>query len=281
MNTILKNDSLIIDFSNFGMKYFGKFNASHSEINGKVVEGINAFPLTLNRKNIEKATWQTRPQESKKPYTYSAENVNFQNKKDEIVLAGTFTRPKAKGKYPVAILISGSGPQDRDETFSGHKPFLVLADHLTRQGIAVLRYDDRGFGESTGIHSKATTYDLATDAISALEYLKTRTDVDSKNIGIIGHSEGGIIAPLAANRTNDVAFIVSLAGTGISGTELSVMQSKEMRPFPVPNETDYEQAIRTAIKIAQQDKDISEIKPELSDHYNATIAPILKNLGVP
>ncbi|WP_235297111.1 alpha/beta hydrolase [Portibacter marinus] len=280
MKTTLKNDSLIVDFSNVGMKYFGKLNVSLSEINGKVVEGINAFPLTLSRKSIEKSSGKARPQEPKKPYPYLAEPVSFQNKDDGITLAGTFTRPKAKGKYPVAILISGSGPQDRDETLSGHKPFLVLADHLTRKGIAVLRYDDRGFGESTGVHSEATTYDFATDAISALEYLKTRKDVDKRNIGIIGHSEGGIIAPLVANRTKEVDFFVSLAGTGISGTELSVMQSKEMRPFPVPDEAAYEKAIRTAIKIAQQDKDVFEIKTELTEDYNTTIAPILKNLGV-
>ncbi|AKA35372.1 alpha/beta hydrolase family protein [Flagellimonas lutaonensis] len=281
IKTTLKNDSLVIDFSNVGMKYLGKLNTIHFEISGKVVEGINAFPLTLSRKNIEKKTGKARPQEPKKPYPYLAESVSFQNKEDKITIAGTFTRPKGKGKYPVAILISGSGPQDRDETLSGHKPFLVLADHLTRQGIAVLRYDDRGFGESTGVHSQATTYDFATDAISALNYLKTRKDVDNENIGIIGHSEGGIIAPLVANRTNEVAFIVSLASTGISGTELSVMQSKEMRPFPVPDEAAYEKAIRQAIKIAQQNKEVSKIKTELTAHYNTTIAPILKNLGVP
>lgn len=145
----------------------------------------------------------------------------------------------------------------------------------------MLRYDDRGFGESKGDHSTATSLDFALDALSAIEYLKTRDDVDTLKIGLIGHSEGGIIAPLVANRSKDVAFIVSLAGKGISGTELSVIQSKDLRPFPVPDEAAYEQAIRKAIEIAKQDKKSTEIKPELHEHYKNTIGIILQNLGVP
>lgn len=281
IKTSVKGDSLIIDLSNVGMKYSGQLNADHTSINGKMVEGLNSFALNLSRNSVPETPQANRPQEPLKPYPYIEEKVSFVNKDANITLVGTFTRPKGEKKLPVAILISGSGPQDRDETISQHKPFLVLADYLTKQGIAVLRYDDRGFGESTGNHSNATTYDFALDAISAMDYLKTRNDVDANKIGLIGHSEGGIISPLVANKTDDVAFIVSLAGTGISGTELSVIQSKTMRPFPVPDEAAYEKAIREAIEIARQDKEVSEIKPELNEHYYTTIAPILKNLGVP
>ncbi len=281
IKTLVKSDSLIIDLSNVGMKYSGKFNVENNTIDGKMVEGLNSFSLNLSRNAIPETPKPKRPQEPIKPYPYIEEKVSFANKDANITLAGTFTRPNGNKKYPVAILISGSGPQDRDETISQHKPFLVLADYLTKQGIAVLRYDDRGFGESTGNHSKATTYDFALDVISAIDYFRTRDDVDINKIGLIGHSEGGIIAPLVANKAKNVAFIISLAGTGISGTELSVIQSKTMRPFPVPDEAIYEKAIREAIEIAKQDKDISEIKPELKAHYNETIAPILKNLGVP
>lgn len=281
INTSVKGDSLIIDLSNVGMKYSGQLNADHTLINGKMVEGLNSFTLNLSRNSVSETPQTNRPQEPLKPYPYIEEIVSFVNKNANITLVGTFTRPKWEKKHPVAILISGSGPQDRDETISQHKPFLVLADYLTKNGIAVLRYDDRGFGESTGNHANATTYDFALDAISAIDYLKTRNDVDANKIGLIGHSEGGIIAPLVANKTDDVAFIVSLAGTGISGTELSVIQSKTMRPFPVPDEIAYEKAIREAIEIAKQDKEVSEIKPELNKHYHTTIAPILKNLGVP
>jgi len=281
INTLVKGDNLIIDLSNVGMKYSGKFNAENNTINGKIVEGLNSFSLNLSRNSVLGTPKLNRPQEPLKPYSYIEEQVSFVNKDANVTLAGTFTRPKENKKYPVAILINGSGPQDRDETISQHKPFLVLADYLTKQGIAVLRYDDRGFGASTGNHSNATTYDFALDVISAMDYLRTRDDVDVNKIGLIGHSEGGIIAPLVANKVNDVAFIISLAGTGISGTELSVIQSKTMRPFPVPDEAVYEKAIREAIEIAKQNKDISVIKPELMEHYNETIAPILKNLGVP
>lgn len=281
INTSINRDSLIIDLTNVGMKYSGKLNDDFTLINGKMVEGLNSFALTLSRNSTSSIAEVKRPQEPVKPYPYIEEEVSFSNAVAEITLAGTFTRPKGDKEYPVAILISGSGPQDRDETISKHKPFLVLADHLTKKGIAVLRYDDRGFGKSTGNHSQATTYDFALDVISAIDYLKTRDDVDVNKIGLIGHSEGGIIAPLVANKTKNVAYIVSLAGTGISGTELSVIQSKTMRPFPVPDEATYEKAIREAIEIAKQEKEISKIKPELQAHYNETIAPILKNLGVP
>ncbi|MHA7060254.1 alpha/beta hydrolase family protein [Aquimarina sp. M1] len=281
LKTLITADSLIIDLSNVGMKYSGKLNANRTLINGKLVEGLNTFSLNLSRNSMLETSKSRRPQEPLKPYSYIEEKVSFVNKDANITLAGTFTRPKKNEKHPVVILISGSGPQDRDETISQHKPFLILADYLTKQGIAVLRYDDRGFGESTGNHSNATTYDFSLDVISAMNYLRTRDDVDVNKIGLIGHSEGGIIAPLVANKTNDVAFIVSLAGTGISGTELSVIQSKTMRPFPVPDELAYENAIREAIKIAKQHKNVSEIKRELKTHYNETIAPILKNLGVP
>jgi fermentation-respiration switch protein FrsA (DUF1100 family) len=135
------------------------------------------------------------------------------------------------------VLVSGSGPQDRDEALFGHRPFLVLADHLTRSGIAVLRYDDRGVAESSGDFASATTEDFATDALAAVDYLVAREGIDPDRVGIIGHSEGGIVAPIAAIRSERVAFIVSLAGTGISGRELLELQTRlilEASEVPAP-----------------------------------------------
>ncbi len=133
----------------------------------------------------------------------------------------------SEGKdFPAVVLISGSGPQDRDEALLGHKPFLVLSDHLTKQGIAVLRYDDRGTAESEGDFSAATSADFKTDVASAVDYLKSREEIDSKNIGLIGHSEGGIIAPMVAVESKDVAFIILMAGTGIRGDDLLLRQSE-------------------------------------------------------
>lgn len=276
--THFKNDSLLIDGSNLGIKYHGILNKKTQQIEGTFTEGINALRLILKRDKINIEKRIVRPQEPVKPYPYYEEEVSFENKDAKITLSGTLTMPQKNGKFPVVILISGSGPQDRDETFSGHKPFLVLADYLTRQGIAVLRYDDRGFGKSTGDFSSATTKDFSTDVLSAVNYLKSRADIESNKIGLIGHSEGGIIAPLVANATKDVSFLVLLASTGVVGSEISLMQSKTLRPFPVPDEKAYEQAILKAIKIASSNLSLEEIQTQLKTHYNATIAPILKQL---
>jgi len=278
--TTFTNGKLTIDGSNLGMSYIGDFNSELQQFEGHYKEGGIEMALNLKKGAVQVAD-QRRPQEPVKPYPYYEEDVMFPNKEANISLAGTLTLPNNEGKFPVVILISGSGPQDRDETFMGHKPFLVLADHLTKQGIGVLRFDDRGQGESTGDFGSATTEDFSKDVLSAIAYLKTRKEVDKKNIGLVGHSEGGIIAPLAANNSNDVAFMVLLASTGISGAELSVIQSKTLRQFPVKDEKAYEENARKAIAIVTSDKSESEIKTELTAHYNNFLRPILSDLNVP
>ena len=140
-------------------------------------------------------------------------------------MAGTFTFPKEGGPFPAVLLITGSGPQNRNEELLGHKPFLVLSDYLTKQGIAVLRVDDRGVGKSTGDFKSATTADFVTDALAGVEFLKTRNEVNKKEIGLIGHSEGGMIAPMVAVESSDVAFIVLMAGPGLPGDSILLMQS--------------------------------------------------------
>ena len=277
-STSFSDGKLFVDVSNIGITYKSTLDVDSGQLIGTLAEGGNEFPLTLSRGDVAAIEKRIRPQEPNKPYPYFEEEITFKNEKEKITLAGTLTMPKGEGKYPVAVLITVSGPQDRDQTFSGHKTFWVLADHLTRNGFAVLRYDDRGFGKSTGNFSEATSYDFSNDVLSAVEYLKARPDIDTNKIGLIGHSEGGIIAPLAANRSKDVAFIVLLASTGISGSDLSVMQSIAQRQFPVPDERAYEKAIRKAIKIASQKRDILAIRSQLKNHYYETIVPILKPL---
>src|SRR5215813_2980898 len=163
-----------------------------------------------------------RRKEPEPPYPYYEEDVVFPNTKAGIRLAGTLTLPLSKGPYPAVVLSSGSGPQDRNETVFGHKPFLVLADHLTRLGIAVLRVDDRGVGGSTGNFSEATSEDFASDALAGVEYLKTRKDIAPGKIGLLGHCEGGLIAPLAAAQSRDVAFVVMMAGPGLKGDQVDI-----------------------------------------------------------
>ena len=185
----------------------------------------NKLPLILGREPAAKKEIK-RPQEPKAPFPYTAEEVIFHNDKAAVNLAGTLTLPEGEGNFPAVVLISGSGPQDRNEEILGHKPFLVIADYLTRNGIAVLRYDDRGVGKSKGFFSLANSADFATDAAAAMEYLKTRQEIDSTKIGLVGHSEGGLIAPMVAADSKEVAFIVLLAGTGISGDALLLKQEE-------------------------------------------------------
>lgn len=192
-------------------------------IRGNFKQGIYTFPLDFSREKTEKEKLK-RPQEPLKPYPYNSEDITFENKKEAVTLAGTFTFPKKMGTFPAVVLISGSGPQNRDEELLGHKPFLVLSDYLTRNGIAVLRFDDRGTGASKGDFKKATTQNFATDVEAAVNYLKTRKEINKTKIGLIGHSEGGIIAPIVATTSKDIHFIVLLAGTGIPGDQLLLLQ---------------------------------------------------------
>jgi len=222
-STVVEGRSINLKVENARIHYQGEFN--DSIITGTFKQAALSLPLDLRRGSAEKAALN-RPQEPVKPYPYYEEEVTFENSKAGIKLAGTLTMPAKEGKFPAVVLISGSGPQNRDEEVFGHKPFLVLADYLTRNGVAVLRYDDRGTARSAGDFKSATTPDNASDAAAAFTYLKTRKEINKEKIGLIGHSEGGIIAPMVAIDESDVKFIVLLAGTGIPGHELLLMQQE-------------------------------------------------------
>jgi len=166
-----------------------------------------------------------RPRSSTSSSRARSEPVYFTNSAAKITLAGTLSLPVGKGSHPAVILITGAGPQDRDETIAGHKPFRVLAEYLVQRGIAVLRYDDRGVAESTGDYSSATIHDFADDARTAVEFLRSRREIDANRIGLAGHSEGGIVAPLVALTIPDeVAFLVLLASPGVTGEEIFYLQ---------------------------------------------------------
>ena len=191
-------------------------------IDGTWKQAGMSFPLKLSK--TSSPTGMNRPQHPEAPFPYRTEDVTFVNPAGGHTLAGTLTLPEGEGPFAAAILVSGSGPQDRDETLMGHKPFLVIADHLTREGIAVLRYDDRGVGESTGDFGSATSADLSMDAEAAVAFLGQHDEIRPDRIGIIGHSEGGLIAPMVDARSDDVAFTVLLAGPGLPGRDILVMQ---------------------------------------------------------
>jgi len=187
-------------------------------INATFTQGGQTMPLVLTHRAAGQAqAVQRRPQTPVKPYPYTEEEVAFDDAAAHVRLAGTLTTPKGAGPFPAVILVAGSGPNTRDEPIMGHQIFLVLSDYLTRQGIAVLRYDKRGTGASKGDYAKATTMDFADDADAAVAYLQTRKDVDQRHIGLIGHSEGGLIVPIVAARDPSVGFIVMMAGPGVNG----------------------------------------------------------------
>lgn len=180
---------------------------------------------------------------------YYSENVTFTNEKENFTLAGTLTLPAKEGKFPAVVLVSGSGLQNRDEEIMGHKPFLVIADYLTRNGIAVLRYDDRSVGKSQGDASQATTENYADDAESALKYLLSRTEIDQTKTGLMGHSEGGIIVSMIAAKLDNVSFAVLLASPGIQGKDVLLMQSELIAKSQGMHDSIVEQSQETNKKI--------------------------------
>ena len=222
----LKLDSLTVENGRLAFSgarlhgsYEGWWDAAQSAWVGAWTQG-QTLPLVFTRGKVEP---RLRPQTPKPPFPYRGEDVSFDSAPG-VRLAGTLTLPEGKGPFPAAVLITGSGAQDRDETIMDHKPFMVLADALTRRGIAVLRTDDRGFARSTGDFAKATTEDFAADAEAAVGYLAGRPEIDAGRIGLIGHSEGGLIGPIVAARDPRVAFVVMLAGPGVPTRELMTAQ---------------------------------------------------------
>jgi pimeloyl-ACP methyl ester carboxylesterase len=192
---------------------------------GELRQSGGVFPVSLTRIAADAQVGPVRPQEPKPPFPYAQRDVTYINAKDGTTLAGTLTIPPGDGPHPAVILITGSGPQDRDETIFGHKPFWVLADHLSRQGIAVLRVDDRGVGGSSGSTMDSTADDFAGDVLAAVALLRKQPEIDAKRIGVVGHSEGGLVGPIAASQSADIAFVVMLAGTGIKGRDILTLQS--------------------------------------------------------
>jgi pimeloyl-ACP methyl ester carboxylesterase len=270
--TTFENSILRISIANAKIEYEGTLGNDNIII-GTFKQGGQSFPMNLSKEVIEKEKLG-RPQEPKKPYSYYTEDITFENKKAGIRLAGTLTLPQKEGVFPVVILISGSGPQNRDEELMGHKPFLVLSDYLTKNGIAVLRYDDRGIALSKGDFKTATTADFATDVEAGIDYLKTRKEINKKQIGLIGHSEGGIIAPMVANKSADIAFIVLLAGTGIQGDQLLLLQQKLIGKVSGVSDEDLlksELTNRKVFDIVNQSNSLEQLKTDLTNYLKQTL----------
>ncbi len=221
-----RNDSLKVKAKSIMAKYTAFYDEKTDELNGEWQQSVVSLPLILKR--TDSVPGLNRPQEPRPPFPYIEEEVVFKNDRAGISLAGTLTLPDTINTHPAVILISGSGPQDRNEELLGHKPFWVIADHLSRNGIAVLRYDDRGVKESTGNFSTATTENFTEDARAAWLFLRKHKSINSKNIGLLGHSEGGMIAAKLASAQPAVAFVVLLAAPGISGEKILLTQIEKI-----------------------------------------------------
>ncbi len=214
--TVFQDNRLQLTMSAMGASYSGELK--EGVIKGEFSQRGMAFPLNLEKS--EKEAQQARPQDPQPPFNYHVEEVSFTNEKEGNTLTGTLTIPKGKGPFPAMVLVSGSGQQNRDEELMNHRPFWVIADYCARHGIAVLRYDDRGMGGSTGEVENATSLDFSYDAEAAFDFLRNRKEINALQIGILGHSEGGVINFMVSARRPEVAFLVSLAGPAVNGIEV-------------------------------------------------------------
>ena len=268
--------SLKLEIKQIAGTFEGTVDEGHTKIDGTWSQGAARLPLVLTPAENALRIEPRRPQNPVKPYPYRDEEVAYDNKTANITLAATLTLPPGPGPFPAVLLITGSGPQDRDEAILGHRPFLVLADYLTRRGIAVLRADDRGVGKSGGVFATSTTVDFAADAEAGVAYLRTRPEIDAKKIGLVGHSEGGVIAPLVASRNPAVAFIVMMAGSGVPGDEIIVAQTTLMsqvsglRADQVEKNSALERQI---LKIVKEEKDDAALAVRLRDALRGTVRP--------
>jgi pimeloyl-ACP methyl ester carboxylesterase len=219
-------DTLLFTIATEHISYSGIMTSAGDSVRGTFTQGGNSFPLTFGRSTGVSAL-TTRPQDPKPPFPYHTAEVTVPSV-GQVRLAGTVLMPEGEGPFPAVVLVTGSGPQDRDEALMSHRPFLVIADYLARHGIASLRYDDRGFAKSTGSFVTATSADFAADAEAALRFLQHVPGIARDRVGILGHSEGGLIGPMIAARTHDVAFLVLMAGPGMPGDSLNLLQLRRL-----------------------------------------------------
>ena len=254
-------------------RFEGSYNDDQTQISGHWLQGGDKFPLKLAKvapSDTRSVGPLKRPQNPKPPFAYNSKNVTFENLDSKITLAGTLTTPKGKGPFAAVVLITGSGPQDRDESLLGHKPFLVLADHLTQAGIAVLRYDERGVGKSTGQFDGCDSRCLSKDVEAAIDFLKTQPEIDATKIGLIGHSEGGYIGPMIAARRNDIDFLVMLAGPGVPGEQIIIDQTEKIgRADGTPEAVlTLNRRLQEAVFAAIRSADIQEVKNVIRRELN-------------
>ena len=263
----VRRDTLRFTVAAEHISYMGIASAAGDSLRGTFAQGPASFPLAFGYSLTAPET--VRPQDPKPPLPYRATDVLIQSATG-VRLAGTVIMPEGQGPFPAVVFVTGSGPQDRDEAIMGHRPFLVIADYLARHGIASLRYDDRGYAKSTGVFEGATTADFANDAQAAVQFLRGVPGIASDRVGIIGHSEGGVIGPMVAARTPDVAFLVLMAGTGLPGDSISFLQLRQ-----VAGQSEAQVALtRPLFRAVVESKDSADAVGRLSMARQAILASI-------
>jgi pimeloyl-ACP methyl ester carboxylesterase len=275
--TEVRNDSLFITIAAIGGSFSGAFKPDEKIIGTWKQNGAR-LPLTLAK--TEELTKLNRPQTPKPPFPYIVKDVEYLNPESRFKIAGTLTIPADAKDCAAVILITGSGAQDRNETIFEHKPFWVIADYLTRNGIAVLRVDDRGVGGSEGEITSATSNDFATDVIAGIDFLKTISGIDTKRIGLTGHSEGGLIAPIVATKSTDVAFIILLAGPGTTGKQILFDQTELINRTAglTDNQIEQNRKLQEAIfNILLTEKDSAKQIDRLQRTYSNGLYPMMND----
>lgn len=271
-----ENMELILGMPALMAEYKGKMK--DNAIDGTFSQAGMSFVVRLTREMPERLV-QIRPQEPAGALPYRSEDIVFFNSADQLNLAGTITIPAGQGPFPALVLISGSGPQNRNSEVFGHKPFLVLSDYLTRNGIAVLRFDDRGTGGSGGDFSSATSVEFSRDALSAVNYLASRAEIDRGRIGLAGHSEGGLIAPIAAVESEKVAFLIILAGPGLPGDQIILMQQQLIGRVNQMDEQELVEAAAlnlAAFNIVKSINDLDEVRDSLNRFFSGPQGDFLR-----
>ncbi len=279
-----RDSTLTLAVQSLGIFYKGTMVAADS-LTGTFTQRGLVLPLNLGRHKPFKKK-PPRPQEPHPPWPYRTEDIRFFNPHDSIMLAGTLTLPDKGGPFPAVVLVSGSGPQNRNEEIAGHKPFLVLADHLTRQGFAVLRYDDRGTAASGGTFARALTSDFARDAATALDYLHTHNDINPQQTGVLGHSEGGLVAIMLAAQRPDVAFLVLLAAPGVPGDQLLLAQQEAIYRQSGMSEAAWQQIKafnKGAFELVKNTLDSARLSSKLYEYFITQLDnnPLLNMSGMP
>jgi uncharacterized protein len=272
-NITFSNPVLTLKIAQAGIEYKGTLAEDKLSISGTFKQAGREFPLDLSKGKV-KSKSLNRPQEPIEPFDYYTEDVVFTNTQSNITLSGTLTLPNKSGRFPLAILISGSGPQNRDGEVFNHKPFLVIADYLARSGIATLRYDDRGVGQSEGHFTGSNSKDFAQDVESAISFLKSRKEVDSSKIGLIGHSEGGMVAAMVASSLEKVKFMVLLASPGMRGDKLLLKQQRDLANasgIPAKDIRKSQKINRRIFKIVLKTKDKQELRTDLHEYLSENI----------